>query len=99
MRPTKAKYYHVDTNDNAVSILSLVFPPHTAQNWLWAYSDIGKNWLIPVVEERVSLGSQGMSQDHLVDGRDSESEHTSEDHYRANSQINQATDRVCGQPS
>jgi hypothetical protein len=26
-------------------------------------------------------------------------EHTSKDHYRANSQINQATNRVCGQPS
>ena len=25
MRLTKAKYYHVDTNDNAVSILSLVY--------------------------------------------------------------------------
>jgi len=25
MRLTKAKYYHVDANDNAVSILSLVF--------------------------------------------------------------------------
>ena len=40
-----------------------------------------------------------MSPNHLVDGRDFESEHTAKDHYRANSQINQATNRVRGQPS
>jgi len=34
-----------------------------------------------------------------VERRDFESEHTSKDHYRANSQIDQAADRVCGQPS
>jgi hypothetical protein len=49
MRLTKAKYYHVDTNDNAVSIPFFSVPPHCAE-LVVAYSDIGKNWLIPVEE-------------------------------------------------
>jgi len=34
-----------------------------------------------------------------MDRRDFESEHTSKDHYCANSQIDQAANKVCGQPS
>jgi hypothetical protein len=85
-----------------VSVLCFSVSANTLRrNGVVAYSDIGKNWLIPVEESSESRFTRYVASNPiwLVNGQDFECEHTSKDHYRANSQINQATERACGQPS